>query len=299
MATTDSGAALVDEVDFSDSDNELDDVKLVLDQGDEEWEEDDAAADAADDAAQEAAPPGAADAADGEDAAEADGSAAPATPAASAARAKTSAKKSSTSKNTWVNPNLAASDGAPASGTKRSAASAEEKKAAAAKRAKLGPLVHMPGAKDIDLSEPLPPNIDVDLVQDKAWRRPDADITDYFNYGFTEDTWRLYCQRQQELRLETQNSANMVAPVAAAGAQPQQQQQQSQSQRLADLQMQLTQRMLQQQQQKRMQMGMQGGGMQGGGMQGGGGQGGGGITSGCGSGDAGGEQMEAVDSWDE
>ncbi|WAQ99749.1 FIP1-like protein [Mya arenaria] len=29
-----------------------------------------------------------------------------------------------------------------------------------------------------------------------------ADITDYFNYGFNEDTWRRYCQKQNRLRIE-------------------------------------------------------------------------------------------------
>jgi hypothetical protein len=28
-----------------------------------------------------------------------------------------------------------------------------------------------------------------------------ADITDYFNYGFTEDTWKIYRERQRELRV--------------------------------------------------------------------------------------------------
>lgn len=30
-----------------------------------------------------------------------------------------------------------------------------------------------------------------------------ADITDYFNYGFTEETWIQYCDRQRRLRNET------------------------------------------------------------------------------------------------
>eukprot|EP00965_Chrysotila_dentata_P189431 6173315-Pleurochrysis_carterae.AAC.1 len=68
---------------------------------------------------------------------------------------------------------------------------------ASAQRAKLGPLAHMPGGLELDLAGPLPDNIDVDSVPDKPWRKPEADITDFFNYGFTEDTWRLYCQRQQ------------------------------------------------------------------------------------------------------
>lgn len=29
-----------------------------------------------------------------------------------------------------------------------------------------------------------------------------ADITDYFNYGFTEDSWKQYCERQRRLRME-------------------------------------------------------------------------------------------------
>lgn len=29
-----------------------------------------------------------------------------------------------------------------------------------------------------------------------------ADITDYFNYGFTEDTWKQYCEKQRRMRLE-------------------------------------------------------------------------------------------------
>ena len=29
-----------------------------------------------------------------------------------------------------------------------------------------------------------------------------ADITDYFNYGFTEETWRLYCEKQRRTKTE-------------------------------------------------------------------------------------------------
>lgn len=29
-----------------------------------------------------------------------------------------------------------------------------------------------------------------------------ADISDYFNYGFTEETWAQYCDRQRRLRSE-------------------------------------------------------------------------------------------------
>ena len=48
------------------------------------------------------------------------------------------------------------------------------------------------------------PIYDLDLAQmeDRPWRKPGADITDYFNYGFTEETWNLYCERQKKLRTE-------------------------------------------------------------------------------------------------
>jgi pre-mRNA 3'-end-processing factor FIP1 len=46
-------------------------------------------------------------------------------------------------------------------------------------------------------------NIDDDLPEnDKPWRRPGTDITDYFNYGFDEFTWALYAAKQEALRSE-------------------------------------------------------------------------------------------------
>lgn len=41
----------------------------------------------------------------------------------------------------------------------------------------------------------------LDTLEDKPWRKPGADITDYFNYGFNEDTWRAYCERQKRMRI--------------------------------------------------------------------------------------------------
>jgi pre-mRNA 3'-end-processing factor FIP1 len=35
---------------------------------------------------------------------------------------------------------------------------------------------------------------------DRPWRKPGADITDYFNYGFDEDSWRIYVQKQVQMR---------------------------------------------------------------------------------------------------
>ncbi|EGT43591.1 hypothetical protein CAEBREN_20190 [Caenorhabditis brenneri] len=52
---------------------------------------------------------------------------------------------------------------------------------------------------------------DLATMEDRPWRKPGADITDYFNYGFTEETWNLYCERQKKLRIEfggNQQAAN-------------------------------------------------------------------------------------------
>ncbi|KAJ2857276.1 cleavage polyadenylation factor subunit fip1 [Coemansia erecta] len=42
--------------------------------------------------------------------------------------------------------------------------------------------------------------IDIDMLEEKPWRLPGADITDYFNFGFNEETWKLYCMKQKEIR---------------------------------------------------------------------------------------------------
>ncbi|KAJ1659773.1 cleavage polyadenylation factor subunit fip1 [Dispira simplex] len=45
---------------------------------------------------------------------------------------------------------------------------------------------------------------DLEGAEDKPWRKPGADITDYFNYGFNEFSWNMYCARQKQLREDQQ-----------------------------------------------------------------------------------------------
>ncbi|UNI20425.1 cleavage polyadenylation factor subunit fip1 [Purpureocillium takamizusanense] len=46
-------------------------------------------------------------------------------------------------------------------------------------------------------------NIDEDLPDnEKPWRKPGTDISDYFNYGFDEFTWALYAAKQESIRGE-------------------------------------------------------------------------------------------------
>jgi hypothetical protein len=45
-------------------------------------------------------------------------------------------------------------------------------------------------------------DFDLDGTEDKPWRKPGADLTDYFNFGFNESSWKLYCQKQKNMREE-------------------------------------------------------------------------------------------------
>lgn len=41
-------------------------------------------------------------------------------------------------------------------------------------------------------------DFEIDNMEEKPWDKPGADITDYFNYGFNEHTWKKYCAAQRE-----------------------------------------------------------------------------------------------------
>ncbi|PWA02637.1 hypothetical protein BB558_001201 [Smittium angustum] len=62
---------------------------------------------------------------------------------------------------------------------------------------------------------------DLGMGTEKPWLDPGADITDYFNFGFVEQTWRLYCIKQKTLREKFNANAlanerrNMLPPELA------------------------------------------------------------------------------------
>ena len=41
---------------------------------------------------------------------------------------------------------------------------------------------------------------EVDGAGEKRWREPSAHNEDYFNYGFSEETWRRYCYKREAIR---------------------------------------------------------------------------------------------------
>merc|ERR1719430_2114470 len=58
-------------------------------------------------------------------------------------------------------------------------------------------------------------DVDLESIEDKPWKKPGADITDYFNYGFTEDTWQAYCSRQRRMRV---NKSGAGLPAGPGGS---------------------------------------------------------------------------------
>ncbi|KAL9129699.1 MAG: hypothetical protein Q9175_007225, partial [Cornicularia normoerica] len=66
--------------------------------------------------------------------------------------------------------------------------------------------IYKPNGKpitDIDMDTDFPED-------DKPWRRPGTDMTDYFNYGFDEFTWASYCLKQSSLRKEVTDSKKQM-----------------------------------------------------------------------------------------
>ena len=58
------------------------------------------------------------------------------------------------------------------------------------------------------LPAPLRRLTEADLAEnDKPWRKPGTDLSDYFNYGFDEFTWALYAAKQDAVRGEYSQDA--------------------------------------------------------------------------------------------
>eukprot|EP00043_Microstomoeca_roanoka_P013266 m.129862 g.129862 ORF g.129862 m.129862 type:complete len:407 (+) comp15710_c0_seq1:224-1444(+) len=92
-------------------------------------------------------------------------------------------------------------------GQAKAAAAAEQEQAKRqAKKIDLDPTAMYKGVNILDLQ--------LETLPEKPWREPGADISDYFNYGFNEETWKLYAKKQVELRKLAESLRQQ--PVAAA-----------------------------------------------------------------------------------
>uniref|UniRef100_A0A1J3IJ04 FIP1[V]-like protein n=1 Tax=Noccaea caerulescens TaxID=107243 RepID=A0A1J3IJ04_NOCCA len=45
--------------------------------------------------------------------------------------------------------------------------------------------------------------VDIDTFEEKPWRYQGVDITDYFNFGLNEESWKDYCKQLDQHRIET------------------------------------------------------------------------------------------------
>ncbi|TKY54718.1 FIP1of V protein [Spatholobus suberectus] len=46
-------------------------------------------------------------------------------------------------------------------------------------------------------------DVDIDSFEEKPWKYPGVDVSDFFNFGLNEDTWKDYCKQLEQLRLES------------------------------------------------------------------------------------------------
>lgn len=37
--------------------------------------------------------------------------------------------------------------------------------------------------------------VDIDSFEEKPWKLPGVDVSDFFNFGLNEDSWREYCKQ--------------------------------------------------------------------------------------------------------
>jgi len=44
---------------------------------------------------------------------------------------------------------------------------------------------------------PLIYDVDPSSLANRPWRKPGADLTDWFNYGFNEESWKLYGEKKR------------------------------------------------------------------------------------------------------
>ncbi|TYG99591.1 hypothetical protein ES288_A10G206900v1 [Gossypium darwinii] len=52
-------------------------------------------------------------------------------------------------------------------------------------------------------------DVNIDAFEEKAWRHASADMSDFFNYGFNEDSWKEYCNSLEKLGQQTSRQARI------------------------------------------------------------------------------------------
>lgn len=68
-------------------------------------------------------------------------------------------------------------------------------------------------------AQDLPPmtiyQVDIDSLPEKPWRRPGANLSDWFNYGFDERSWSLWCSKRHEMERTREDLPSTEASESA------------------------------------------------------------------------------------
>jgi pre-mRNA 3'-end-processing factor FIP1 len=59
-------------------------------------------------------------------------------------------------------------------------------------------------------------DVDIETLESHPWRKKNANLSDYFNFGFDEDSWKVYCEKQ--LRIRAGKGLGPFNPAAISGA---------------------------------------------------------------------------------
>lgn len=59
-------------------------------------------------------------------------------------------------------------------------------------------------------------DVDIDALESHPWRKKNANLSDYFNFGFDEDSWKVYCEKQ--LRIRASKGLGPFNPAAISSA---------------------------------------------------------------------------------
>ncbi|XP_058722994.1 FIP1[V]-like protein isoform X1 [Vicia villosa] len=46
-------------------------------------------------------------------------------------------------------------------------------------------------------------DVDIESFEEKPWKYPNVDVSDFFNFGLNDETWKDYCKQLEQLRLES------------------------------------------------------------------------------------------------
>ncbi|OMO58454.1 Pre-mRNA polyadenylation factor Fip1 [Corchorus olitorius] len=52
-------------------------------------------------------------------------------------------------------------------------------------------------------------DVNMDAFEEKPWRNPGVDITNFFNFGFNEDSWKQYCNSLEEFQKQSSKSTRI------------------------------------------------------------------------------------------